>query len=266
MMSDTPPSSPSGGASAARPPVAPSPAAPGVLSGARRPTSATPSGALYGGLSPLRVQLTAVAATVDDLVETVRDVLVKVEVLSGSQERLATAVHTMETSFTVAFKDVMSALQLMVKAAQGRLSSASGAVEQTLTAVSAAKAAFREDEKKRIISSTRSADVYNSMKRTLQQVIRAVMTVRRVDRGAAKDWLLSTIHLPTGRDSSALSDMRACVPILRTKQHLMQAFKDLVCNGFPVGVGLSRAEQTNDLPACDWTIAPCRPRKLRSLP
>lgn len=148
MMSDKPPSSPSGGASAARPPVAPSPAAPGVPSGARRPTSATPSGALYAGLGPLRVQLTAVATTVDDLVETVRDVLVKVEVLSGSQERLATAVHTMETSFTVAFKDVMSALQLMVKAAQGRLSSASGAVEQTLTAVSATKAAFREDEKK----------------------------------------------------------------------------------------------------------------------
>eukprot|EP00170_Pyropia_yezoensis_P000283 contig_1792_g284 len=51
--------------------------------------------------------------------------------------------------------------------------------------------AFREDEKKRIISATRSAEVYNSTNRTWDQVIKIIMTTRRVNRAGAKDWLLS---------------------------------------------------------------------------
>lgn len=183
----------------------------------------------------------------DDLVKSVRDVLVKVDVLSRSQERLATAVHSMEMTFTVGWKDVLSALQEMSKAADSRGSPASSAVEQTLTAVSTIKMAFRDDEKKRIISATRSAEVYNSTNRSWEQVIKVVMTARRVDRSSAMVWLLNTIRLPTRRDATVLAGMRACVPILRTKPHLMQSRKDLVCNNFLLGVGLSRAELTSDL-------------------
>ncbi|KAK1862856.1 hypothetical protein I4F81_005423 [Pyropia yezoensis] len=247
MMSDTPPSSPSGGVSTARPRLSPSPATAGAPSVACRGTASTLSDVVGAGLQPLRVQLIAVATSVDDLVDSVRDVLVKVEVLSRSQERLAQAVHTMGTTFTVGFKDVLRALEEMSNAADGRVSSPSSAADQTLTAISTLKMAFRENEKKRIISATRSAEVYNSTNRTWDQVIKIVMTTRRVNRAEAKDWLLSTVHLPTRRNASVLAGMRACVPVLRTKPHLMQSLKDLVCSAFLLGVGLSRAELKSDL-------------------
>lgn len=136
MMSDTPPSSPSGGVSPARPPLSPSPATAGAPSVARRGTASTLSDVVGAGLQPLRVQLIAVATSVDDLVDSVRDVLVKVAVISRSQERLAQAVHTMGTTFTVGFKDVLSALEEMSNAADGRVSSPSSAADQTLTAIS----------------------------------------------------------------------------------------------------------------------------------
>lgn len=57
-----------------------------------------------------------------------------------------------------------------------------------------------------------------------------------MDLEEATEWLLSTIRLPARRDTSVLVSMRACVPILRAKPHLMQTLKEIVCCAFFTGI------------------------------
>lgn len=186
----------------------------------------------------------AVSTNIDDLVDSVRDVLVKVELLNRGHERLASTMHTIQAGMTVGFKEVSTALQTMSACADGRANSAQS---QALTVISSIKTAFRNDEKERIMTVTRSADVYYSTSRTWQQLINIVVANGDLDRAAAKQWLLSTVQLPARRNASVLVGMRACVPILRAKPHLMQALKDLVCAAFLSGVGLNRSDVTSDL-------------------
>lgn len=245
MMSDTPSSSAPRAASAARPP-----SSPGASSTARAATPAARQGsthlsdAISTGMRPMRLQLVAVSTNIDNVLESVRDVLVKVELLSRGHERLASVMHAVQASMTVGFKEVMTAMQQMSSTADGQVNVA---LTQTLAVVNTVKTAFRDDEKQRIITATRSADVYYSTTRTWQQLTCVVMEARDLDRAAAKQWLLSTIQLPGRRNANVLVGMRACVPILRAKPHLMQALKDLVCTAFLVGVGLNRSDLTNDL-------------------
>lgn len=189
----------------------------------------------------------AVATSVDSLVDSVRDILVKVEILTRGHERLSTAMQSLQGGVTVGFKDVMDGLERMSVGAEGRVVGAQGDVAQTLSVVGRVKAAFREDEKKRILEATRSGEVCVNTSRTWLRLVRVVMEVRGADQPVARDWLLSTIHLPARRDAQVLVGMRACVPILRAKPHLMQTMKDIVCSAFLRGVGLNREDITNDL-------------------
>lgn len=58
---------------------------------------------------------------------------------------------------------------------------------------------------------------------------------------------MSTTQRPTRRDANVLVVMRSSVPILRTKPLLMQTLQYWVCKAFILGVGLNRADLTNDL-------------------
>lgn len=192
----------------------------------------------------MRLQLVAASTNLDDLIDSARDVLVKVELLNRGHERLASVMQVVQLSISVGFKEVMKALQQMSAAADGQ---GNAALTQTLATSNSIKSAFRDDEKQRIITAARSADVCYSTSRTWPQLIGVVNTSRDVDRAAAKQWLLSTIYLPARRNANFLFGMRACVPILRAKHHFMQALKDLVCAAFLAGVGLNSNDLTNDL-------------------
>lgn len=248
LLSDTPASPSLVGPSSTRPPTpSPSTSAAPSTGGPSRPGLTTLADALAVGMRPLRLHLVAVATSVDSLVDSVRDILVKVEILTRGHERLSMAMQSVQGGVTVGFKDVMDGLERMSVGAEGRVDGARGDVAQTLTIVGRVKAAFREDEKKRILDATRSGEVCINTSRTWQRLVQIVMEVRDVDRPVARDWLLSTIHLPARRDAQVLVGMRACVPILRAKPHLMQTLKDIVCNAFLRGVGLNREDITNDL-------------------
>lgn len=68
------------------------------------------SDAISTGMRPMRLQLVAVSTNIDIVLESVRDVLVKVELLSRVHERLASLMHAVEASMTAGFKEVMTAM------------------------------------------------------------------------------------------------------------------------------------------------------------
>lgn len=248
MLSDTPASSAGAGPSSSRPPTPARSTTATPPAGAQGRTSSSPlANALTGSMRPLRLQLVAVATSVDHIVDSVRDILVKVEILTRGHERLSVAMQSLRGGVTVGFKDVMDGLNQMSVGAEGRVVGAQGDVAQALTIVGRVKAAFREDEKKRILEASSSGEVCINTSRTWTRLIHVTMDVRGVDRQVARDWLLSTIRLPARRDAQVLVGMRACVPILRAKPHLMQTLKDIVCSAFLLGVGLNREDITKDL-------------------
>ncbi|KAK1863168.1 hypothetical protein I4F81_005730 [Pyropia yezoensis] len=184
--------------------------------------------------------LVAVSTNVDNVLETVRDILVKVELIARGQELLATAVSSLHGAVTVGFKDLSDAIKQMATGVDGGAPATNAQVAETLGKVQTIKRGFREREMKRIAEAARSADVYLDTARTWNDVTEVTMQSLDMDRSAAAQWLLSTIRLPTRRDASVLVAMRACVPILRAKPHLMQTLKEIVCSAFFAGIGQPR--------------------------
>lgn len=236
------PSSPE--TSSARPPTSP-----GSTSAPSRAPSTAPfkpqgSSTLVEGITigtrPLRLQLIAVSTNVDNILETVREILVKVELLARGQELLATAVTTLQGAVTVGFKDLSDAIKKMATGMEGGAPAANTLVAETLAKVQIVKRGFREREMKRISEATRSTDVYLGTARTWNDVTQVTMDVLNKDRDSASEWLLSTIRLPTRRDASVFVSMRACVPVLRAKPHLMQTLKEIVCSAIFTGIGQPR--------------------------
>lgn len=203
--------------------------------------------ALAISLRPVQLKLVATSTSADTVADSVRDILIKVEILARGHERLASAMQSMQGTLTVGFKGLMDGMQQISVGAEGRAVGAPGDVAQMLALVGRVKLAFREDEKTRILYATRSGEVCINTGRTWMRLIKVVTSVRGVERDAARDWLLTTIHLPARRDAQVLVAMRACVPILRAKPHLMRTLKDIVCCAFLKGIGVNREDLTNDL-------------------
>lgn len=236
------PSSPE--TSSARPPTSPGstsapctapPTAPSTPQG-----SSTLAERINIGTRPLRLQLISVSTNVDNIMETVRDTLVKVELLARGQELLATAVTTLQRAVTVGFKVLSDAIEQMATGVEGGAPAANTQVAETLDRVQLVKRGFREREMKRIFEATRSTDVYLDTARTWNDVTQVTMDVLNKDRDSASEWLLSTIRLPTRRDASVLVSMRACVPVLRAIPHLMQTLKEIVCSTLFTDIGQPR--------------------------
>lgn len=141
----------------------------------------------------------------------------------------------------------MDGLSQMSVGAEGRVVCAQGDVAQALTVVGRVKAAFCQDKKKRILEASSSGEVCINTNRTWNRLIHVTMDLRGVDRQVARNCLLSTLRLNARRDAQGLVGMRACIPILRAKPHLMQTLKDIVCSAFLLGVGVNCEDITKDL-------------------
>lgn len=128
--------------------------------------SSTLGEAIHIGTRPLRLQLTAVSANVDDILESVRDILVKVELLSRGQERLAMAVSCMQGAVSVGFKDNMDGLKQMSVGVDGGAPTSNAQQAEVLAKVQSVKRAFRAQFVKRMAEATSSNDVYLDTGRT----------------------------------------------------------------------------------------------------
>lgn len=147
------------GASSVRPATPP-----GRSSGRALPSSL--GDAISAGNRPLRLQLVGVATSVDNIVDCIRDVRVEIDVLNCGHECLATMLHSVQGSITVAFKDMKEALDGKSDSADGRAKAAHSLAPETLSLINSIKAAFQDEEKNRILTATRSASVYNNTGRT----------------------------------------------------------------------------------------------------
>lgn len=140
-------SSPSPGTSSARPRT--SPGSTSAPSTAPSTTPSTPQGSstlaerIHSGTRPLRLQLIAVSTNVDNILETVRDILVKVELLARGQELLATSVTTLHGAVTVGFKDLSDAIKQMATGVDGGAPATNAQVAETLGKVQTIKRGFR---------------------------------------------------------------------------------------------------------------------------
>lgn len=190
--------------------------------------------------------MTAVSANVDDILESVRDILVKVELLTRGQERLAIAVSSIQGSVVVGLKDIMDGLKQMSVGVEGGVPAANVQQAEILARVQSVKRAFRARIMKRMAEATRSSDVYLDTGRTWSELTSVGSEALGEEPEAATEWLLSTIRLPARRDTSVLVSMRACVPILRAKPHLMQTLKEIVCSAFFTGICQPRDNLSED--------------------
>lgn len=168
------------------------------------------------------MQLTNVSPNVDNILETVRDIVVKVELISRGKKLLSTAVTSLRGAVTVGFKDLSDAVKQMATGVEGGAPAINAPVAKTLTKVQNFERCFRECKVKRIAEATRSADVDLDTALTWSDVTDLTKEVPEKDREDASQWLLCTIRLLTCRDARVLVAMRACVHVLRAKPYLMQ--------------------------------------------
>lgn len=113
LQSDTPSPSPPVGTSGNRPPASPGSSSSPLLPSAAQQApvrAATLAGALANSLRPLQHKLVEISTSVDTLADSVRDILIKVEILARGHERLAGTVQAMQGTVTVGFKDLMDGM------------------------------------------------------------------------------------------------------------------------------------------------------------
>lgn len=155
-------------------------------------------------------------------------------------------VSCMQGAVTVGFKDILDGLKQMSIGVDGGSPTANAQQAEVMARVQSVKRAFRAHFVKRMAEATRSNDVYLDTGRTWSELTRVAAETLGEELEVAKQWLLSTIRLPARRDTSVLVSMRACVPILRAKPHLMQALKEIVCCAFFTGICQPRENLSED--------------------
>lgn len=235
-----PSAQPAVGVSGARPPARPSNAS------ARQGTLAE---ALSLGTRPLLHKINEVSVGVDDLTDSVRDLRIKVEIMARGHERLATAMQSVSGSVAKGFMEVLDVLQRMATAGVAGASSKAGTSQlaQTTARINAVKSAFRLRLADRTAAATSTANVYFNTGRTWVELVDVAEDILGIDRDDVVQWLLKTVQLPGRRDPNVLVSMRICVPILRVKPHLMQAWKQTVLTAFFTGIGVPLEGFTCDL-------------------
>lgn len=156
------------------------------------------------------------------------------------------AVSCMQGAVTVGFKDIMDGLKQMSVGVDGGAPTSHAQQAEVLAKVQSIKRAIRAQFVNRMAKATRSNDVYLDTGRTWSEFTGVTAETLGEDLEEATEWLLSTIRLPARRDTSVLVSMRACVPILRAKPHLMQTLKEIVSCAFLMGICQSRDNLSED--------------------
>lgn len=231
-------SSPENRPSAARPPTPPN------SSG-----SSTLADALAAGTCPLRLLIAQVDTNVDDLTDSMRDLRVKLELLSRAHERHASMMQSMQSSVVQGSAQLSSQLATAGGShgmGGGHNGGNTGHVDE-MARISEVKAAFRKQFLERMATTRRTSGVYMNTARTWTELVDVVIGALRISGEEACSWLLSYVQVPSRRNPQTTVSMRRCVPILRAKPHMMQTIEEAVLSAYFESIGLAREEVTDDL-------------------
>lgn len=167
--------------------------APVQATGARPPAplgtvSTTLSNALSIGTQPIRRELSLVAAGGNDLTDGMRDLRVRMELLSHEHERLATAIQSIQGSMTFGFTEVVDMMkQLLSSVVGGGAPGVGGQLSQELAKINAVKTGFRASEMRRMGRATRSRDVYLPSGRKWVELISVLAEALGMERDDANN-------------------------------------------------------------------------------
>lgn len=208
-------------------------------------SSGARTNAVAAGVRPLGMEIVHAVAGLSDLTEQVNRLSVKMEVLSCGHERVATSMAIVKDEMFKRFDGVNVKLDALASVDFRRgaeLDSAS--VDLLMADITSVKRGVRKQIDLRIREAMSTRDVLLDTSRQWLETLNVTQSSLGFTTEQATDWLLKSVRLPSRRDPAVLVRMRTCVPVLRVKPHLTQAWKESVIPVYLSAMNVTRAAVT----------------------